>query len=120
MAELRERLEKRRAERGGLANAIARALGLGMKMRQYELGKSFCDAVVAERGIEGLNEVWGGPDALPDLAQLESPASWLSPARLIGEPDSAKAVPPIKPCSRLLDATGCNPCEASVVEHVFA
>lgn len=80
MAELRARLEKRRAERGGLANAIARALGLGMKMRQYELGKSFCDEVVAERGIESLNEVWSEPDALPDLGQLESPSSWLSAA----------------------------------------
>ena len=27
-------------------------------MRQYELGKAFCDAVAAEAGIEGLNRVW--------------------------------------------------------------
>ena len=33
-------------------------LGFDMKMRQYEVGKRFCDAVVAEGGIELLNRVW--------------------------------------------------------------
>ena len=40
MADLRRRLQARRDQRGGLADAIARVLGLGMKMRQYELGKA--------------------------------------------------------------------------------
>ncbi len=75
---MRERLDKRRSERGGLADAIAKLLGMGAKMRQYEIGKSFCDAVVAERGIESLNQVWSSPDSLPSLAQLDSPADWLS------------------------------------------
>ena len=38
-----------------------RLLGMDMKMRQYELGKAFCDAVVAEGGIELLNRVWESP-----------------------------------------------------------
>ncbi len=32
-----------------------------LKLRQYKLGKSFCDAVAAEAGIEGLNRGLGGP-----------------------------------------------------------
>ena len=36
-----------------------------MKLRQYEQGKRFCDAVAAEAGIEGLNRVWESPEALP-------------------------------------------------------
>ena len=46
-----------------------RLLGMDMKMRQYELGKAFCDAVVAEGGIELLNRVWDAPEALPDAGR---------------------------------------------------
>jgi uncharacterized protein (DUF2342 family) len=57
---------------------IARMLGLELKLRQYRLGKGFCDAVVAEAGIEGLNRVWREPEALPTLAELERPVDWLA------------------------------------------
>lgn len=76
-ARLRGSLEARRASRGGLAEVIARLLGLEMKMRQYRLGKAFCDAVAAEAGVEALNGVWDGPEALPSIAELEHPADWL-------------------------------------------
>jgi uncharacterized protein (DUF2342 family) len=61
-----------------------------MKMRQYELGKSFCDAVVARRGMPGLNRVWEEPSALPTLAELSDPKGWV--ARV--ERDSAAAASP--------------------------
>lgn len=77
-ARLRARLEARRASRGGLGEAIARMLGLELKLRQYRLGKGFCDAVVAEAGIETLNQLWHGPEALPTLAELERPPDWLA------------------------------------------
>ena len=50
-----------------------RLLGLDQKMKQYEDGKRFCDAVVAEAGIETLNLVWHAPTALPTAAELRSP-----------------------------------------------
>ena len=53
--------------RGGLGDIIARLLGLGMKLRQYELGKAWSDAVAAEAGIAGLNRVWESPASLPAL-----------------------------------------------------
>jgi coenzyme F420 biosynthesis associated uncharacterized protein len=74
---LRERLEARRAGRSGLDALFARLLGLELKLRQYRLGKAFCDTLVAESGVEGLNRVWHGPEALPDLAELERPREWL-------------------------------------------
>jgi coenzyme F420 biosynthesis associated uncharacterized protein len=77
-ARLRERLEARRASRGGLGEVILRMLGLELKLRQYRVGKAFCDMVVAEAGIEGLNLVWRAPDALPSLAELEQPRGWLN------------------------------------------
>ena len=76
-ARLRGRLEARRASRGGLGEVILRMLGLELKLRQYRLGKAFCDTVVEEAGIEGLNRVWRTPEALPTLAELEQPSRWL-------------------------------------------
>ena len=74
---MRARLDARRARRAGLADVIARALGMGMKLRQYELGKDFSDAVAGAGGIAALNRVWENPQALPTLAELEAPATWL-------------------------------------------
>lgn len=79
LAAMRANLDARRA-RTGLGAAIARALGLGMKLEQYERGKRFCDAVAERAGIEGLNRVWDGPEALPTLAELDEPESWLARA----------------------------------------
>ena len=77
LAELRRRLDERRSRRGGLGELIARLLGMELKLRQYELGKAFCDAVVAEAGPEALRTVWRSPADLPDLAELEAPRRWL-------------------------------------------
>jgi uncharacterized protein (DUF2342 family) len=74
---MRSRLEARRANRSGLADVIARLLGMELKLRQYRLGKAFCDAVAGEVGVGGLNEVWQSPACLPTLAELERPLDWL-------------------------------------------
>ena len=76
-ARLRERLEERRARRGGLGEVISRLLGMELKLRQYKLGKAFCDAVVADGGIETLNRVWSAPETLPVNEELEEPKRWL-------------------------------------------
>jgi coenzyme F420 biosynthesis associated uncharacterized protein len=75
--QLRARLEERREGRSGLEAIVGRLLGMEMKLRQYRLGKAFCDEVVASGGIEALNRVWSAPAALPDLAELEEPLQWL-------------------------------------------
>jgi coenzyme F420 biosynthesis associated uncharacterized protein len=76
--ELRAALDRRRDEKPPAVRLLEKLLGLELKMRQYQLGKSFCDAVVDLGGIEALNRVWSGPEALPSLAELEAPARWLS------------------------------------------
>lgn len=77
LAHMRERMTARRAQRTGLADMIARILGMGAKLRQYELGKQWCDAVAAEAGITGLDRVWESPGSLPSLAELEDPDAWI-------------------------------------------
>jgi coenzyme F420 biosynthesis associated uncharacterized protein len=75
---LREALDRRRRDRSGLFRVLERLLGLELKMRQYQLGKAFCDAVVAEGGIAALNRVWESPDRLPTLPEIEDPKGWLA------------------------------------------
>jgi coenzyme F420 biosynthesis associated uncharacterized protein len=77
LEELRGALERRRGERSGFLRLFERMIGMDLKLRQYRLGKQFCDGVVARGGIEGLNRVWQSPEAMPTLAELEDPAAWL-------------------------------------------
>jgi len=74
---LREAMSARRDGRSAPERILQRLLGMDMKLRQYELGKAFCDAVVAQGGIEALNRAWAGPGALPTLAELGEPLRWL-------------------------------------------
>lgn len=73
---LREAMDARRRNRSAPEKILQRLLGMDMKLRQYELGKEFCDAVAAEGGIELLNRAWETPEALPVLAELEDPRAW--------------------------------------------
>jgi coenzyme F420 biosynthesis associated uncharacterized protein len=75
---LRAALERRRADRTGLLRLLEKLIGMEMKMRQYDLGKRFCDGVVERAGIEGLNRVWEGPELMPTMVELEDPAGWLA------------------------------------------
>jgi coenzyme F420 biosynthesis associated uncharacterized protein len=77
LIELRERLEARRERRGGLSDVIARLLGLELKLRQYRLGKVFCDAVAEEAGTDSLAALFRSPENLPALTELERPEAWL-------------------------------------------
>jgi coenzyme F420 biosynthesis associated uncharacterized protein len=77
LPKLRESLERRRRDKPPLVKLLERLLGLDLKMRQYVVGKRFCDAVVDDWGIEGLNRAWSAPEHLPTLAELEDPAAWV-------------------------------------------
>jgi coenzyme F420 biosynthesis associated uncharacterized protein len=75
---LRAALDRRRRSQSALARLVARLLGLDLKLRQYEQGKQFCDAVVREQGTAALQRVWSSPEALPTLEELRDPAAWLA------------------------------------------
>jgi coenzyme F420 biosynthesis associated uncharacterized protein len=77
LPKLRESLERRRREKPPLVKLIERMLGLDLKLRQYVVGKRFCDAVVRDWGIDALNRAWSAPDLLPTLAELEDAPSWV-------------------------------------------
>jgi coenzyme F420 biosynthesis associated uncharacterized protein len=74
---LRAALDRRRRSQSAPARVFQRLLGLELKLRQYETGKRFCDAVVQAGGIAALNRVWDAPESLPTLAELDDPQAWL-------------------------------------------
>ena len=78
LPELRASLNRRRRERSGFMRLLERLIGMDLKLRQYEQGKRFCDAVVAEGGIDALNRAWVGPEAMPTMAELDDPRAWLA------------------------------------------
>ena len=53
LPKLRAALDRRRESQSGLSRLLAKLLGLELKLRQYEQGKFFCDAIVARRRHRG-------------------------------------------------------------------
>jgi coenzyme F420 biosynthesis associated uncharacterized protein len=75
---LREAMTRRRENKGLPWRVLERLMGLELKMRQYEVGRKFCDAVVEARGPQALAQAFSSPDALPSGSELEQPALWLA------------------------------------------
>ena len=81
---MRAAMNRRRQERSGLLRVLEKLIGLDLKLRQYQVGKEFCDAVVARGGIAALNRAWAGPESLPTWAELEDPGGWLARTERLG------------------------------------
>jgi coenzyme F420 biosynthesis associated uncharacterized protein len=78
LPKLREALDRRRRSQSALSRLVAKLLGLDLKLRQYEQGKYFCDAIVRERGTAALEHVFSSPEALPSLEELREPSAWVA------------------------------------------
>jgi coenzyme F420 biosynthesis associated uncharacterized protein len=74
---MRTAMRRRRRNRAWPWRIVERLLGLEMKMRQYELGRAFCDEVVEAAGPPGLTRAWESPAMLPTTAELHEPRLWL-------------------------------------------
>ncbi len=76
-----ERMEKalhaRRAV-GGIAGQVNKALGLEMKLRQYEVGERFIKELVDIAGFAALDVAWSDPGALPTLPEFADAKMWLT------------------------------------------
>jgi uncharacterized protein (DUF2342 family) len=79
---LRAAMNSRRETRGLPWRVLERLLGLELKLRQYQVGRRFCDAVVSEGGPSALARAWSGPEALPTTVELTDPAQWLARMRV--------------------------------------
>ena len=79
--DLRAKLEARRRERPPVMRMLERLLGLEMKLRQYETGKRFCDAVVAARGGRRPQPRLGVRRGAADVAGARGPRRLAGPRR---------------------------------------
>lgn len=76
LTQMREALNRRRAEPSQGEQIINRMLGLELKQEQYPLGAEFCSEVARRWGEDALDRMWAGADALPNLAELHDPVAW--------------------------------------------
>jgi coenzyme F420 biosynthesis associated uncharacterized protein len=79
--ELEDAFARRRAQRTVVERAVLAVTGINMKMRQYEVGEHFCEAVADAGGVALLNRVWEGAAMLPTPAELRAPQTWVARAR---------------------------------------
>jgi coenzyme F420 biosynthesis associated uncharacterized protein len=77
LPDLRKKMSGRRKQQSLPGKVLNRVLGMEMKMRQYEHGKTFCDAVVAGGGTDALLFLFSSPAALPSLSEIQTPQTWL-------------------------------------------
>jgi coenzyme F420 biosynthesis associated uncharacterized protein len=70
-------LRQRRQSVRGPAKLLQKLVGLEAKMRQYEQGEEFIEAVERVGGPELLAKAWTGPDALPTAAEIRDPDTWI-------------------------------------------
>ncbi|HTY96978.1 MAG TPA: zinc-dependent metalloprotease [Solirubrobacteraceae bacterium] len=75
---LRAAMNARRQNRGLPWRVLERLLGLELKLRQYETGRRFCDAVVDAAGPPALARAWESPATLPRPDELERPTEWMA------------------------------------------
>jgi coenzyme F420 biosynthesis associated uncharacterized protein len=80
--ELEAAFARRRAQRTVIERAVLAITGINMKMRQYEVGERFCESVAGAGGVTLLNRVWERAEMMPTPAELRSPQTWVSRARV--------------------------------------
>lgn len=82
-----ERLEQafheRAQQRSLLERLVLAVTGMNMKLRQYEVGESFAEAVTGRGGLRLLNRIWEGPDRMPTMAELREPSRWVERVRTL-------------------------------------
>jgi coenzyme F420 biosynthesis associated uncharacterized protein len=72
------RVLQARREARGLSAQVQKLLGLEMKMRQYELGEAFVEAVERAAGLRAIDAAWRAPEMLPTMEELSDPRQWLA------------------------------------------
>jgi coenzyme F420 biosynthesis associated uncharacterized protein len=79
-------LRQRRQQGNPALRLLQKVIGLEAKMRQYEDGERFIEAVESVGGVELLDTAWERPENLPTLAEIRDPDAWIArirPAELV-------------------------------------
>ena len=76
--QMRHVFQRRRQQQSFMQRVFAQAIGLEMKLRQYELGQAFCEGVATRGGVDALSHLWVDPSHFPSMQELRAPESWLT------------------------------------------
>lgn len=74
-------LRQRRQQANGAARMLQKLLGLEAKLKQYEQGEKFIEAVEAAGGPELLDRAWEQPENLPTIEEIRAPQGWIDRIR---------------------------------------
>ncbi len=70
-------LHERRHSAKGVSKVMQKVLGLDAKMRQYEDGARFVEAVEAAGGERLIDQLWHAPETLPTHDEIKQPQLWI-------------------------------------------
>ncbi len=87
-------LRNRRNQTTGVAKIVQQVTGFEAKLRQYEEGERFIEAVERERSMAFLDKVWVAADRVPTLAEIRAPHDWITRIESLEQP--VAALPPTK------------------------
>lgn len=76
--QMRHIFQRRRQQQSFIQRVFAQAIGLEMKLRQYELGQAFCERVAARGGVDALRHLWVDAAHFPSMDELREPDLWLT------------------------------------------
>lgn len=71
-------LRQRRQQANPAAKILQKVIGLEAKLKQYEQGERFIEAVEKEGGTELLDKAWIDPANLPSIAEIREPGAWIA------------------------------------------
>jgi len=71
-------LRQRRQQGNPLVKVLQKVLGLEAKMKQYEQGERFIEAVEDVGGTALLERAWEDPANLPTIREIRDPATWIA------------------------------------------
>ena len=69
---------RRNGRQPAIAKVIQQLAGFDAKLKQYEAGERFIEAVEKAGGPELLTKAWEAPENLPSLGEIRDPDSWIS------------------------------------------
>lgn len=71
-------LRHRRQNASPLIKVLQKVIGLEAKLKQYEQGERFIEAVEGAGGPEQLERAWEDPANLPTMTEVRDPKTWLA------------------------------------------
>jgi len=70
-------LRQRREQGNPAVKLLQKLIGLEAKLKQYEQGERFIEAVEKAGGPELLDRAWERPENLPTIGEIREPATWI-------------------------------------------